>query len=311
MRADAPAHLHLGAAHVTARVAALETDRIEPGASVHGAADAGSSRSVPWQAIGWCCAMPSATRTIGGGVVIDPFPPRRGRRTPDRLAQLAALEHPEPADALRALLRTAAGLDRPRQLLPLAQPVAGGSGRCSASGTRCRRGYATDDSGHARGTAQGCDEAPGGASCRGARPAGTAIRAPASGDAGPPASRHVARDHRNDVPQRRPGTGRTVAASALASRHALRTRRTFVDPRARVDRRRQVPAAAHARSGTGPVGAGDGDAHPAETPAADGAHHRGGAGPVLHERDGCGDGCDRRRASRDAADQHAHRGGVS
>ena len=45
-----------------------------------------------------------ATRTIGGGVVIDPFPPRRGRRTPERLAQLTALDQPDPADALRALL---------------------------------------------------------------------------------------------------------------------------------------------------------------------------------------------------------------
>ena len=32
-----------------------------------------------------------ASRTIGGGNVIDPFPPARGRRTPARLAQLAAL----------------------------------------------------------------------------------------------------------------------------------------------------------------------------------------------------------------------------
>jgi selenocysteine-specific elongation factor len=37
-------------------------------------------------------------------VVIDPFPPRRGRRTPGRLAQLAALDQPDAAAALRALL---------------------------------------------------------------------------------------------------------------------------------------------------------------------------------------------------------------
>ena len=37
-------------------------------------------------------------------VVIDPFPPRRGRRTPERLAQLAALDRQDPTDALRALL---------------------------------------------------------------------------------------------------------------------------------------------------------------------------------------------------------------
>ena len=48
-----------------------------------------------------------ATRTIGGGVVIDPFPPRRGRRTPARLTQVQALEADGTADALRRLLATA------------------------------------------------------------------------------------------------------------------------------------------------------------------------------------------------------------
>src|SRR6185436_10800539 len=33
LRADAPVHLHLGAAHVTARVAGLAPERIEPGSS--------------------------------------------------------------------------------------------------------------------------------------------------------------------------------------------------------------------------------------------------------------------------------------
>lgn len=46
----------------------------------------------------------TATRTIGGGSVIDPFPPRRGRRRPERLSQLEALDHADPAGALRALL---------------------------------------------------------------------------------------------------------------------------------------------------------------------------------------------------------------
>ena len=91
LRADAPAHLHLGAAHVMARVAPLDAERIEPGDSVlarltldHPIAALAGDRLVLRDA--------TATRTIGGGVVIDPFPPRRGRRTPERLAQLAALD---------------------------------------------------------------------------------------------------------------------------------------------------------------------------------------------------------------------------
>ena len=51
----------------------------------------------------------AATCTIGGGVVLDPFPPRRGRRTPQRLAQLHALKAGDPADALRRLLGVAPG----------------------------------------------------------------------------------------------------------------------------------------------------------------------------------------------------------
>jgi selenocysteine-specific elongation factor len=126
LRADAPVHLHLGAAHVTARVAALETDRIEPGASV-------LARLTLDRAIGALAGDrlvlrdASATHTIGGGVVIDPFPPRRGRRTPERLVRVAALEHAEPAEALRGLLQLPPGWTdrdsffRSRNLLPAGQ----------------------------------------------------------------------------------------------------------------------------------------------------------------------------------------------
>jgi selenocysteine-specific elongation factor len=50
-----------------------------------------------------------ATATIGGGVVLDPFPPRRGRRTSLRLAQLAALDTTDPVAALRGLLAVSPG----------------------------------------------------------------------------------------------------------------------------------------------------------------------------------------------------------
>jgi selenocysteine-specific elongation factor len=46
----------------------------------------------------------SAQRTIGGGVVLDPWPPARGRRKPLRLASLQALCRPTAAAALKELV---------------------------------------------------------------------------------------------------------------------------------------------------------------------------------------------------------------
>jgi selenocysteine-specific elongation factor len=103
LRPDTPVHVHLGAAHVTGRVAPLDVERMEPGRT----ALARISLDRPIGALArdrLVLRDAAATRTIGGGVVIDPFPPRRGRRRPERLAQLAALDHTEPGDALRAVL---------------------------------------------------------------------------------------------------------------------------------------------------------------------------------------------------------------
>ena len=108
LRQDTQVHLHLGAAHVMARVSLLDGDRLEPGA------EALVRLSLP-QPIGALARDrlvlrdAGATATIGGGVVLDPFPPRRGRRTPGRLAQLAALDRDDPVAALRGLLGVAPG----------------------------------------------------------------------------------------------------------------------------------------------------------------------------------------------------------
>ena len=108
LRQDTQVHLHLGAAHVMARVSLLDRDRLEPG-------DTALVRLTLQHPIGALAKDrivlrdTGATSTIGGGVVLDPFPPRRGRRTPGRLAQLDALDVPDPGQALRDLLTVAPG----------------------------------------------------------------------------------------------------------------------------------------------------------------------------------------------------------
>ena len=99
--ADTIVHLHLAAAHQTARIAPLG-GVIAPG-------DAGFVRLTLERSIG-ALAMDrivlrdaGALATIGGGVVLDPWPPRRGGRTSARLGQLSALDQPAAA-ALGVLL---------------------------------------------------------------------------------------------------------------------------------------------------------------------------------------------------------------
>mgnify|MGYP001549532768 CR=1 FL=1 len=105
-------HLHLAASAVTGRVAVLEGKSIAPGQS-------GLAQLVLDQPIGalhgdrLILRDQSATRTIAGGRVLDPFAPGRGRSRPERLAILAALQQPAPT-ALAGLLNVAAeGVDLP------------------------------------------------------------------------------------------------------------------------------------------------------------------------------------------------------
>jgi selenocysteine-specific elongation factor len=108
LRADTPVHLHLGAVHVMARVHPLDGDRIPPGenALVRLTLDRPIGALTGDRLV---LRDAGASRTIGGGSVIDPFPPARGRRTPARLAHLGALEAPRPEIALRRLLELPPG----------------------------------------------------------------------------------------------------------------------------------------------------------------------------------------------------------
>lgn len=106
LRQRTPVHLHLGAADLTARVVPLEGPALAPGES----AWARLVLDRPVSALfgdRFVLRDQAARRTIGGGSVIDPFAPQRGRAKPGRLARLAALERPDPAQSLRALLALA------------------------------------------------------------------------------------------------------------------------------------------------------------------------------------------------------------
>jgi len=107
----APAHLHLGASGVMARVALLESEALAPGAT-------GVAQLLLDRPIGalhgdrYVIRDQSALRTMGGGTVLDPFPPTRGRRTPPRLTLLHAWRDASPEQGLRVALRSsAAGVD--------------------------------------------------------------------------------------------------------------------------------------------------------------------------------------------------------
>ena len=95
--------LHIGAAAVHARVAALAGWDAAPGSS-------GLAQLVLESPVAalygdrFVLRDPAAGRTLAGGQVVDPFGPVRGRDRPVRALQLAALALPEPAQALAALL---------------------------------------------------------------------------------------------------------------------------------------------------------------------------------------------------------------
>ena len=106
-----PLHVHSGSAFGSARAALLEAREIAPGGN--GLAQLHLDR--PTHAAAgdrFIVRDQSGRRTVGGGRVIDPFPPARGRARPERLAALCALEAQDPANALEAVLESGpAGID--------------------------------------------------------------------------------------------------------------------------------------------------------------------------------------------------------
>ena len=103
LRDGLPVHLHLGTADIVGRVAVLGARTIAPG-------DSGFVQVDPEHSIGALHGDRAVLRdhaarhTLAGGHVVDPFPPRRGRRSPARLAVLQAAATADPGQALLQLL---------------------------------------------------------------------------------------------------------------------------------------------------------------------------------------------------------------
>ena len=90
LRDHMPAHVHIGAVDVTGRIAVLEGRAVPPGET--GWVQLLLDREIGALAgDGIVIRDQSATRTIAGGRVVDPFPPARGRARPERLGELAVL----------------------------------------------------------------------------------------------------------------------------------------------------------------------------------------------------------------------------
>ncbi len=111
LRSGTPVHVHLATSDVTGSIVLLDCETLAPGDTalaqlvLHGTVAA-------WHGDRGVLRDASATRTVAGVRVLDPFAPQRYRKTPERLAQLAALALPDRAARLAALLDHAPlGLD--------------------------------------------------------------------------------------------------------------------------------------------------------------------------------------------------------
>jgi selenocysteine-specific elongation factor len=96
-----PVHLHLATADVTARVSLKRGEALNPGSGGIGQLVLDEPVSA-LHGDRFILRDQSSTRTLGGGVIIDPLPPA-ARRSKARESTLAALESADPATALAAL----------------------------------------------------------------------------------------------------------------------------------------------------------------------------------------------------------------
>jgi selenocysteine-specific elongation factor len=106
LRDGLPVHVHLGTEDLVGRAAVLGARNIAPGERGFVQLDLERSTGALW---GDRVVLRdhAARHTLGGGRVIDPFPPRRGRSRPERLTALGALAEPDAGEALLRLVDAA------------------------------------------------------------------------------------------------------------------------------------------------------------------------------------------------------------
>ena len=97
-----PVHIHHGAGHLTGRVAVLEGGAIEPGERGRVQLVLENDAAASW-GDRLVIRDQSARRTLGGGLIVDPYSPKRGRARPERMAWLQAMSLTDHAAALNAL----------------------------------------------------------------------------------------------------------------------------------------------------------------------------------------------------------------
>lgn len=98
-----PVHIHIGAADISGRVAILEGGSIPSGGTGYAQLVLDEKTNVLF-GDRFILRDQSARRTIGGGYILDPFAPKRGRARPERLEQLLAMDDKDPKTALVKLL---------------------------------------------------------------------------------------------------------------------------------------------------------------------------------------------------------------
>jgi len=107
LRSGVNVHLHAGAADRMARLVLLEGESLAPGAEMLAQLILQAPIAI-WSADRIVLRDASASRTLAGGQVLDPFAPARYRKTPERLDLLRALRAgPTPGARLAALLARA------------------------------------------------------------------------------------------------------------------------------------------------------------------------------------------------------------
>jgi selenocysteine-specific elongation factor len=104
-------HVHLAASDITGRVALLDCEKVSPGGTA--LAEIILDREIlAVRGDRFILRDAGAMRTVAGGRVLDIFPPTRHKRTPERLALLAAMRDDDPAVSLAMMAeRNPAGID--------------------------------------------------------------------------------------------------------------------------------------------------------------------------------------------------------